>query len=157
MNINIRELKREDITSCVKLFYDTVHSINAKDYSPDQLEVWAPKIINPESVRWQSLLNNISIVAEVNHEIVGFIDLTKTGYLDRLYIHKDHQRKGIASALLKIIEKQAAESNIDEITTEASITAKPFFEGMGFQVIKEQQKDVNGTIFINYVMKKKLR
>ena len=31
--------------------------------------------------------------------IVGFRDMDSTGYLDRLYVHKDYQKKGIAAAI----------------------------------------------------------
>lgn len=156
MNINIRYLKPEDIDTCIKLFQETVHSVNASDYTADQLEIWAPKIIKPENEWWQTLLQNISLVAEINDEIVGFIDMTHTGYLDRLFVHKDYQRKGIAAALLRELENMARQQSISEITTEASITAKPFFEAKGYQVSKEQRKLFGNTEFINYIMKKKI-
>lgn len=156
MSIKIRDLKREDIKSCINLFQKTVHSVNADDYSPEQLEVWAPKAIDPESDQWQSLLQNFSRVAELDNEIVGFIDMTKSGYLDRLYVHKDHQGKGIASRLLNKIEQLAKQQSISEITTEASITAKRFFESRGYQVVNEQQKEFKGMKFTNFLMKKKI-
>ena len=45
-------------------------------------------------------------------------------YLDRLYVHKDYQRRGIASAICDALE---ASMPGKPITTHASITAKPFF------------------------------
>lgn len=42
--------------------------------------------------RWnKSLLVNYSIVAIDGGQIVGFGDIDKTNYLDRLYVHKDFQ------------------------------------------------------------------
>ena len=38
-------------------------------------------------------LRHHTIVAECGNEIVGFGDIDDTGYLDRLYVHKDHQGK----------------------------------------------------------------
>ena len=43
------------------------------------------------------------VVTVEQGEIVGFGDIDKSGYLDRLYVHKDHQREGIATAESKII------------------------------------------------------
>lgn len=40
-----------------------------------------------------------TIIAVKNGEIVGFGDMDETGYLDRLYVHKDYQGQGIASAI----------------------------------------------------------
>ena len=40
--------------------------------------------------------------------------------------------------------------------SEVSITARPFFERMGFKVIKHQEVEVKGQHLTNYVMKKYL-
>ncbi len=156
MLIEVRELTSNDIEACVRLFHDTVHAINSKDYTLDQLQIWAPENIDAHGERWQSLLHNISLVAEVNSKLVGFIDTTYSGYLDRLYVHKDYQGKGIASNLLHNLEMIAREHSIAELLTDASITAKPFFELNGFTVCKEQNKLFGGMHFINYLMRKKL-
>ncbi len=156
MSILIRPLKESDIEACAELFYETVHAVNSKDYTQTQVDAWAPEVADVKSPRWQSLLKNISFVAEMNNELVGFIDMTHDGYLDHAFVHKNHQGKGIATALFQKLEQQALELGISEIFTEASITAKPHAEAKGFKVVKEQQKHFNGVEFINYVMKKSL-
>ena len=119
------ELRRYESSDCkevAELFYNTVHIINAKDYTKEQLDVWATQEVDLE--KWnQSLQGHYSVVAVDNEIIVGFGDIDKDGYLDRLYVHADYQRKGIATAICKQLE-QAVEG---KITTHASITAKPFF------------------------------
>lgn len=45
------------------------------------------------------------LVAVDNNLIVGFGDIDKTGYLDRLYIHSDYQRQGIAAAICDQLEQ----------------------------------------------------
>lgn len=156
MSLQVRKLIDSDIGACIKLFYDTIHAINTRDYSLEQVNTWAPDNIDINNQRWQLLLENISFVAELNKELVGFIDMTCSGYLDRLYVHKDYQGKGIATVLLHQVEKSAREKEISEISTEASITAKPFFESRGFDCCVEQKKSINGIQFINYLMKKKI-
>ena len=94
--MNIRPLNKLDIQSCVELFIETVHSVNSKDYTPEQLNAWAPSTISNNDARWQTLLDNISYVALIDNQIVGFSDMTREGYLDRLYVHKDFQGRGIA-------------------------------------------------------------
>ena len=61
-------------------------------------------------------------------KIVGFEDMNGNGYLDRLYVHKDYQGQGVASAICDELERFAAGKTI---TTHASITAKPFFHHSG--------------------------
>lgn len=92
----IRKYKPSDCQEIVELFYQTVHTINAKDYTPEQLNVWATGKIDLE--KWnQSFLRHETVVVIEHSRILGLGDMDPSGYLDRLYVHKDYQRKGIAT------------------------------------------------------------
>ena len=113
---------REEI---YQLFYDTVHFVNRADYSPEQLDAWAPRQISRS--RWeQSLAEHETWVAWEEGRIVGFGDLAQNGYLDRLYVRKDSVRKGVASALLHRLEAAAVRQGCRRMDTEVSITAGLF-------------------------------
>lgn len=146
----IRKYKPSDCNITADLFYNTVHFINKKDYSVEQLNVWADKNINLEN--WNnSLLKNYSLVAVIDEIIVGFGDIDNTGYLDRLFVHKDYQKQGIASMLCDNLEQNI---NTPKIITHASITARPFFEKRGYIIVKKQNIKRNGIIITNYIMEK---
>lgn len=143
----VRGYQMSDCKEITELFYNTVHIINAKDYTKEQLDVWATGQVDLE--KWnQSLQEHYSIVTIDNKIIVGFGDIDKDGYLDRLFVHADYQGKGIATAICNQLE-QAVDG---KITTHASITAKPFFEKRGYKVVKEQQVERQGIFLTNYVM-----
>ncbi len=91
---------------------------------------------------------------ETNRTIVGFGDIDDTGYFNRLYIHKDYQRQGVATKIAQEVEKYAQIKAIKVITTEASITAKGFFEKRGYQVISQQSVKRGNQELINFMMKK---
>ncbi|MBP1930851.1 GNAT family N-acetyltransferase [Ammoniphilus resinae] len=156
--MEVRRFIDSDIGQIVSLFYETVHSINAQDYTQEQLHAWAPtdeKRI--KMVSWKdSMNNNIAYVAEIKGVIVGFSDMTYDGYLDRLFIHKDFQGQGIASNLLNILESEARKLRILEIYTDASITAKPFFERHGYRTIHSQTVERRGVQLNNFKMMKTL-
>ena len=59
--------------------------------------------------------------------------------------------------MLARLEESAAGQGCRRIYTEASITARPFFERWGYQVVKPQEKPLRGQVFINFVMEKILR
>lgn len=46
----IRTYKPKDCEEIIKLFYDTVHNINIKDYNKEQVDVWAPKEIDIHNI-----------------------------------------------------------------------------------------------------------
>ncbi|MFC7393806.1 GNAT family N-acetyltransferase [Scopulibacillus cellulosilyticus] len=153
--MQIRRFKSADLEQILELFYDTVHTVNAKDYHLVQLEAWAPK--TPDRSRWMnSLKENISYAAEINGKIIGFGDFNNEAYLDKLFTHKDYQGKGVASKILNTLEQEAMKLGCKEIYTEASITARPFFENKGYTCLNRQNKKHNGQVFINYIMRKTL-
>lgn len=148
----IRRYEPGDLWQVTALFYDTVHTVNAADYAPEQLDAWADGA--PDADRWnRSLLAHHSLVAVEGRDlIVGFGDIDGTGYLDRLYVHKDRQGLGIATALCDRLER-AVDAPV--LTTHASLTARPFFERRGYRVLREQQVERHGVRMTNYVMEKR--
>lgn len=120
-----RKYQQEDLPQILRLFHDTVHFICSGDYTAAQLDAWAPDSFDTDvQKRWHcTLTEHFTVIAEEGLVITGFGDIDDTGYLDRLYVHKDYQRQGIASGICDRLEAHAS-PNI--ITTHASITAKPF-------------------------------
>lgn len=136
----LRSYKSEDCAALAVLFYDTVHTVNARDYTEEQLNVWATGRV--DLAAWdRSFLEHNTVVAVAGDTIVGFGDISGAGYLDRLYVHKDYQGQGVATAICDALEMCAARLTI---TTHASITAKPFFERRGYTVVREQQVERGG-------------
>ncbi len=139
----------------LRLFYNTVHTVNAKDYTREQLENWAPQAIDKK--KWKDrLTNNVCFVTICRNQIVGFGELSEEGGIDTMYVHKNHQGKKIASRILKELTDYAHHHSFKMLTTEASITARPFFERHGFKVIKTQTNHYNNIVFVNYKMKKNI-
>lgn len=146
----LRQYMETDCAELARLFYDTVHTVNAKDYTREQLDAWATNRVNLEA--WnESFQAHHTVVAEMDGKIVGFGDMDETGYLDRLYVHKDYQRRGVATAICDALEQNTKAA---EFTTHASITARPFFEKRGYTARREQQVERRGVLLINFVMHK---
>lgn len=92
-----------------------------------------------------------TLVAIKDDQVVGFADMSDTGYLDRLYVHAAYQHQGIATALVTALEEQML---APRYTTYASITAKPFFMQMGYQVVRKNTVVRAGINLINFEMVK---
>ena len=148
--MQLRKYQPSDCAQMAELFYQTVHSVNAKDYTQEQLDAWATGEVDLQA--WdESFQAHKTDVAVENGDIIGFGDMDESGYLDRLYVHKDYQRQGVASAICDELERFAVGKTV---TTHASITAKPFFEHRGYRVVQEQKVIRHGIALTNFVMEK---
>ena len=152
--MELRRFSREDLEEILALFYQTIHQVNAADYSPAQLEAWAPA--QPDRSRWTTLEENYALVAWEKGRIVGFGDLAADGLLDRLFVRFDCQGKGVGTALLQGLEAQAARQGNAGILTFASITARPFFQRHGYRELEALEAVRNGQRLLHYKMEKKL-
>ncbi|PFG13345.1 GNAT family N-acetyltransferase [Bacillus sp. es.036] len=156
--MKIRQYEPKDLDSIIELFQQTVYNINRQDYSANQVNAWVNSTTKSKRYsKWaQEFGQNFTYVAEEEGEVVGFIDMTAAGYLDRLYVHHHFQRVGIATLLLSEIEATAQKHKLYKLTTKASITARPFFEAQRFQTIKKQTVEISDLKITNFVMEKKL-
>jgi putative acetyltransferase len=55
--------------------------------------------------------------------------------------------------MIEVIQSYARSMYLKRLYVEASITAKPFFEKRGFQLMEKQTVVLRGVEFINYKMK----
>lgn len=144
-------MTRGDGKETLRLFYETVRSVCAEDYTAAQISAWA----SPRGVlEWTDSFfaeGRRALVAEEGGEIVGFADMTQDGYFDRLYVHKNFQRRGIAAALADALEEGCAASSF---TVYASVTARGFFEKRGYVLVRENIVERGGEKLLNYYMRK---
>ena len=149
--VTLRPYRPDDCPALAALFYQTVHTVNAAHYTPAQLDAWAPAG-GPDLAAWdESFRAHLTLIAELDGKLAGFGDMdTACGYLDRLYVHKDFQGRGVATALCGALEQAAA----GPVTTHASVTARPFFARRGYRVLRAQQVERRGVRLANYVMEK---
>ena len=153
--LNIRKAGEADIPSVINLFRDTILCVNARDYTPEQTLTWAAAGSNPE--KWQQRIQvQYFLVAELEAELAGFASVSPSCYLDMLYVHKNFQRKGIASALWCNLKEFCKQQKISELYSDVSFTARPFFEKQGFEVEGAQKQSLDGVEFTNFRMHKKL-
>ena len=144
-----------DLPEMQKLYAETIQAICIDDYNQQQIDVWKATAQNAE--RWRNVVHEqLAIVAEKNRKVIGFGTLKDGNYIDFFYVHKDFQGQGIACKILSQLETQAIKSGNFNLTSDVSITAKPFFEKKGFLVIREQRNFKKGVELINYKMSKTL-
>lgn len=150
---SLRQARPEDLADIARLFRDTVRTVNCRDYSPPQIEAW--------SGRWRSLTQRqdflrelYTLVAVQDGVLMGYGNITAGGYLDHLYVRRDAQGQGCATALCDALEAFALAQGAKAITVHASITARPFFEHRGYRVLARQTVQLDGVELCNFRMQK---
>jgi putative acetyltransferase len=153
--VTLRAYKPEDAPALLALFRDTIRRVNARDYGPDQIRAWASDDIDP--THWASrFAGRFVAVAEQSGRPVGFAELEANGHIDRVYVSADHQGEGVGQSLLSAVVSEARRLGIARLFTEASFTARPFFERQSFVVLAPQVVTCRGAEFVNYRMERVL-
>jgi len=153
--MEVRKYINSDSIALAKLFYETIHTVNRFDYNQEQLNAWAP--VKRDMHDWEkSFENKWVFVAQDELIVTGFGELEPDGHIDRFYTSKDYIAQGVGRKIFNQIESTAITHGISLLFVEASITARLFFEKMGFILIKEQVVRSRCVDFINYLMEKRL-
>jgi GNAT superfamily N-acetyltransferase len=147
----LRPAKNTDIDEILNLFRETIAEICKNDYSEKQLEAWASSSKNRP--KWlERIEKQYFLVAEKDSRIAGFGSLENGDHLDLLYVRADLIKTGIGGILLHALEKESAGRGKASLATDASVTARSFFEKHGYKAIKEQKNNINGLEIMNYKM-----
>lgn len=155
MQFDVRQAYPEEYPALWRLFHDTVHHVNRRDYTPIQLTVWAPEKIDLS--RWAIRMEGIDpIVVTADQQIVGFSDIQPDGLIDMFFVHHAWQRKGIGRRLFAEVNRKAEQMGLNALHSHVSVTARPFFESHGFEVVAPQEVAIDGVMLKNFLMNKKL-
>ncbi len=154
-SMHIRLAEASDIPAIQALFRDTVLQVNARDYTEEQVSVWALQA-DLDFLWMEKLSETHFLLAILDERMAGFGSLTTDCNIEMLYTAVDAQGKGVASRLLAELESEARRRGNEWLVTDASLTALRVFERNGFEVIREQTVVLRGSPFINYKMIKAL-
>lgn len=150
--ILIRPYTAGDADATIEIFLRSIREVSSKDYLPAQIEAWAK--VEDRSLWAERRISRPAWIAEVDGKPAGFSDLTDDGCLDMMFVQPEFQGIGVATRLLRTVEEEALTLGFRRIYTEASRTARPFFEGKGFRVLAGQIVEKRGQGLENFLMEK---
>lgn len=153
--IRIRPYRSDDAAGLIDLFRRSVREATTEHYSFAQRLAWAPDNIDVVAFAANRAAKP-TWVAEIGGVLAGFTDLEPDGHVDMLYVSADHQRRGVASQLYRVVEAKARGQGVVTLHLEASLAARGFFERQGFVVVAEQQIRRRGELLTNFRMQKPL-
>jgi putative acetyltransferase len=150
----IRSYVPHDADATIDIFLRSVREVASRDYTPAQVTAWAQ--VEDRDAWARRRASRPTWIATCDGAPVGFSDLEADGHLDMMFVHPQFQGRGVASLLLATVERTAKAQAIPLITTEASVTARPFFLSRGFGVVAAQEVWRRGEAFRNFRMEKRL-
>jgi putative acetyltransferase len=154
--IVVRAFQPGDEPALRAVFASAIHGTARRDYSPLQLDTWAP--LDYDAPAWALRMQGIApFVALVFDRIVGYADLQPDGYIDHFYVAAEAGGQGVGGLLMRRLLAQAQALELQELTSHVSLTAQPFFAHVGFEIVEHRVVDVRGVEMRNAAMRKALR
>ena len=134
----IRPYKPGDEIGMVEARLASIRTNAAKDYTPEQIVAWTSKVQPDDFVKARQKDGEHFWVLDDNGRIGGFASWLH-GKIQAFYMHPDYTgRKHLGrytSKLFKATENDMlAQTHTDACEIEGTLTARKFYERMGFQV-----------------------
>ncbi len=153
--MKLRAYNASDAARTLEIFESAVREIASHDYTPAQVDAWLGDASNVEVWNRARMAVNTCVV-QTDRGISGFIDVDQNGYIDMLFVAPREMRRGLATALVSWAETTARAVGAEQMSTYASVTARPFFEARGFNVREQRSVIVRGVELTNFAMTRRL-
>ena len=154
-DLTVRPYQSSDAAALSALYEASVRSLGARDYAPAQIEAWAALAPSPADLDRRMADGRTRLVA-VTEDIAGFIDVEADGHIDLLYVAAAAAGQGVGRLLIETAEALAPLSGATRLYAEASETARPVFDKLGFSVIARRDFEVAGVPIHNWAVEKTL-
>lgn len=144
-DVLIRPMRQEDWQDVLNLIHCSVHALNSKEYSLEEIETIVKMYPLEELSKWK-----IAYVAQYGNKIIGAIG----GYcevwtllrIQGLFVHPNYIRRKVGTRLLNRFEESAAlEKKIKGIEVSSSLTAQDFYLANGYELT-----EYNDPIIVPY-------
>lgn len=152
--MKIREYESKDYETCRRIIGNSTAQINEK-YSDEELK-HLQEVIPDMVVGFAEKEGFDFYIASKNGEIVGVAGYHLKGEVAGVFVSPDHQRQGIGERMMEEIEGKASDQGIQKLEVLSSLTAKKFYDKLGFQELKKKYTDMDGKDIPVYKMEKEL-
>jgi putative acetyltransferase len=135
----LRPLLPSDTPLLAEIFRASILELTAEDYTEAQQAAWMASAGDEEAFG-QRLAGELTLVATVDGEAVGFAALKGKDVVDMLYVHPAVAGQGVGAQLIDAVEKLAAARGATKLSADAGDTALGFFERRGY--VPQQRNSV---------------
>lgn len=133
--IEIRNATDADAIQLSELIRRTIRVSNSKDYDQKSIDLLC-SIFEPKQVA-KRIEEELIVLCFAGADLVGVAGLRR-GYLRSMFIEPRYQRQGVGKVLVEKIEEMAQQNAISEIMVHSSVTARQFYETIGYEFVEFQ-------------------
>jgi putative acetyltransferase len=144
-----------DARLLAEIFRASIEELTVEDYDDAQREVWAAAADDDQEFAGR-LAQGLTLVATLGGSVVGFVSLKGPDEIDLLYVHPAVAGQGIGAMLCDAVEKLAASRGTARLVTDASDSARGFFERRGYVAQQRNTVSLAGEWLANTTMEKRL-
>ena len=144
-----------DVPILAEIFRASIEELSADDYNETQQQAWAAAADDEEEFGAR-LSGELTLVATISGDVIGFASLADNSRIDMLYVHPVAAGQGAAAMLCDALETLAAARGTKELSVDASDSARGFFEKRGFVAKTRNSMSVGDEWLANTTMVKTL-
>ena len=154
--MNLRQITIKDQVELIKIYFDSINSIEPNLYSLEQKFAWCSQAWeNP--IFKETLRKGKGLILSHKNNNAGFGIRYPKNKLSLLYVRGEFKGNGFGKLILESIEKDAYSEGIDYLSTEASLLSFNLFLNKGWEIIKKEKVNIKLINFERYKMKKKIK
>jgi putative acetyltransferase len=135
----LRPFLASDTPLLAEIFRASILELTTEDYTEAQQAAWMASA-GDEQAFGERLAGELTLVATIDGEAVGFAALKGNDVVDMLYVHPAVAGQSIGAQLVEALEKLAAARGATRLTADVSDTALGFFERRGY--VPQQRNSV---------------
>ena len=147
----IRAATKADAAAMSSLIRRTVQVSNVADYSPAVIEHLLTEFA-PAKVAERMDGRDVFVMC-ADEDVIGTVSLgLAAGKLHSMFIEPARQKQGLGRRLVDHLEQHASTRGYRDMMVSSSLTAKPFYEKLGYENLAFEDKPGAST----WLMKKRL-
>lgn len=154
--VTVRDATDADRAVVRDLHVASIVSFGPDEYADDVVRAWAAADDRDPSGYPIGEPSVDFVVAETGGEVVGFGEVTRAdpddydgradGEIRAVYVHPDHARGGVGSALLADLERRATDRGFETVALTASLNAVSFYEHHGYAAVETVVHRFGGAV-----------
>lgn len=138
-DICIREFRENDVESVAQLIHRTIDACYTNVYPPRAVEFF--KRFHSLDKIIERSYKGVILVAEQNGNVVGTGALVGNEIYG-VFVDRQIQGQGYGGAIMRALEARAMAEGHGDAVLSVSIPSREFYEGLGYEILKEAHKDV---------------